>query len=155
MSGGSMRRAAIAMLLLLTSGCYAYTTVPPTDLTPGGGRELRLTLTDAGSAELWRVLGPRAEAVDGRVTARDSSAFSVAVAQVVRSSGTEERWSGELIRVPQPAVARVQSRRFSTARTMLVAGGLAVITYAVARIVDTRSDIGSTGGRPGTGGTTR
>lgn len=148
-----MRRSAIAVLLMLTTGCYTYTTVPSTELAPE--RELRLTLTDAGSAELWRVLGPRAEAVHGHVTARDSSAFSVAVAQVVRSSGVEERWAGELVRLPQPAVARVQTRRFSTTRTLMMAGGLAAITFAVTRLFDSSEDITGPAGRPGGGGTTK
>ena len=76
-----MRRVApLVLLLLATSGCYAYTRVAPEAVGPG--RELRLTLTDMGSAELWRELGPRASAVDGRIAGRDSTAFRVAVLQV-------------------------------------------------------------------------
>lgn len=147
------RRAAIAGLLLLTSGCYAYRVVPPQQVAPG--RELRLTLTDLGSAELWRELGPRAEAVHGRIAGVDSTAFRVAVAQVERSSGAEERWSGELVRLPQPAVAAVQTRRFSMQRTALMAGGLAAVTYLVVRLFDSSEDVVGPGGRPGGGGTTR
>ena len=149
----AVRRLVPVALLLATSGCYAYTRVAPDAVAPG--RELRLTLTDLGSAELWRELGPRASAVDGLIAARDSSAFRVAVMQVVRSGGTEERWSGEMVRLPQPAVAVVETRRFSRTRTALLAGGMTVATYLVARLLDRGDGISSRGGRGGGGGTTQ
>lgn len=147
-----LRRLVAPALLLAASGCYAYTRVPPDAVGPG--RELRLTLTDVGSAELWRELGPRASAVDGLIAARDSTAFRVAVLQVVRSSGAEERWAGEVVRLPQPAVAVVETRRFSTMRTAALAGAVAAVTYMVARLIEQQGDVVARGGRPG-GGTTR
>jgi hypothetical protein len=148
----ALRHLAPVALLLATSGCYAYTRVPPEAVGPG--RALRLTLTDVGSAELWRELGPRASAVDALIAARDSTAFRVAVLQVVRSSGVEERWAGEEVRLPQPAIAVAETRRFSTVRTAALAGGMAAAAWLLARVIEQRADIVARGGRPG-GGTTR
>jgi hypothetical protein len=134
-----MRVVPLAALLL----CGCYVNIPMTTSSPDPGTRLHVQLTDAGSVDLARYLGPNVISIDGRFIQADDSALSVSVNQVSMRSGDEQFWKGETVVLPRSAIAFVQRRKLSTWRSGLLAGvflaGLAVLGS-------------STGGNAGGGG---
>jgi hypothetical protein len=102
--------------MLAIAGCYTY---EPVQLSPAPapGTDLRLLITDRGSADLRDYLGPNVEALNGRLLAADTSELNLAVRSVVMFNGSEQFWTGDRVRIPRNAVARVELRRFSATRT--------------------------------------
>jgi hypothetical protein len=112
----------LSFLVPSLGGCYAYE--PVTDTRPLAGHRVRLTLTDAGTANLGSQLGSSAEALSGRLVNDSAGAYLVAVLGTRTRSGLEADWKGEQVAIPRPFVARVEERRFSRTRTALVSVGL-------------------------------
>ena len=106
----------------MLAGCYVYrpvgTSVPPT------GHQLRLTLTDAGTAILAPQLGPSVEAVGGRLIQDSSDAYVLSVVETRKRNGVEMSWLGEQVSISKSVVATVQRREFSRTRTALVTLGV-------------------------------
>ena len=146
-------RRRLPILLLLTTGCYSYTAVTPTSVTPG--RDVRVTLGDLGSASLAQLVGPRAASLDGRLLSASDSAVSMSVTQVTRDNGVEESWNGESVLIPRSTVASFGARKLSTARSVGLGAGIAAASLFIARYVVGNEGILSGGGRPGTGGPPR
>lgn len=108
-------------LVPLLAGCYVYkpvgTSVPP------AGHELRLTLTDAGTATLAPQLGPSVVAVGGKLIEDSSEAYVLSVVETRKRNGVEMSWLGEQVSIAKSVVATVQRREFSRTRTALVTIG--------------------------------
>ena len=138
-----IRRQLLPLAALAAAGCYTYTPAPSADIPPG--REIRASLTDAGSVQLGSLIGPRAAAIEGRFAARTDTTITVSVSQVTRFDGSEETWRGERVIVPRSAFAAVQRRQFSRARTAGLTG-----TLLAAAVLAVRS-FGSEEGIPGGG----
>jgi hypothetical protein len=98
------------------AGCYTY---EPATLTPEprAGAALRLSITDRATADLRDYLGPNVEALNGQLLAADTSELNLAVRSIVFYNGSEQFWTGDRVRIPRSAVARVELRRFSASRT--------------------------------------
>ena len=145
----------VALLLCLATGCYRYT--PTTAGAPAPGAEVRLALTQAGSASLAPVLGRGTVAVEGRVAIATDTSYVLAVAATLKpvddgtASTSRTVWAGESVSVPRTAVASTEGRTLDRARTttLLTAGAVAA-ALAVKLIVHT---LGSGGGGGDTGGT--
>lgn len=141
------RLVCCAPSVALLSGCYAYVPPPESSAAPLPGREVRVELTDAGTAALAPKVGPGVTAVVGRVVSADDSALTLAVTTTEKRNGLEDLWKGENVAVQRAQVATLQERRFSRSRTAVAAGigvGLAAIFYAALG--------GSLGGGSGGGG---
>ena len=116
---------------LLLCGCYTYRNTAVGDaalMTP-----VRVELTEEGSQEITKQVGPRGSMLEGVVTAKSDSALVFGVTALTRMNGVEETWHGEHVTVPTSAVSRIQLRKFSALNTGLfiaglVAGGLLVKT---------------------------
>jgi len=127
----SAARSSVALVALLTmSGCYTYSPVPMTDLSPGVQARLRLNQDGFG-----RVVNQAAmnsvppEALDlsargfvGRVIATGADSLTVQL----RGAG------GAVFEAQVPVVTIEESalRRFSGKRTILAAGGLGALLAA-------------------------
>jgi len=128
-------RASIALAALcLTAGCYNYS--PLTTATPAPGSYVAITLTDVGSQELARYLGPNVFVVRGRYVGEKDQGVLVSVASVELVRGDEVPWAGEQVTLPTSAIAAVQVRQFAKGRSVLLAGvgitGLVATTAAFA-----------------------
>ena len=139
-----------AAALAFNSACYAY--LPVTGQPLGETQHVRVNLTDEGTTELARYLGPRVQNVDGTVAAvRPDGSLSVAVATVQLVDGVRHSWSGEgVVAFPKQYVSSVERCELSKSRTIVgslaLAGGLLMIAVAALR------SSGSDGGT-GPGGT--
>jgi len=144
-----MRVCCIAVLVPLVAGCYVYN--PVSTATPPAGIPIRLTLTDAGTANLAAELGPSVEAVGGRLVNDSGEAYVLALSESRKRNGLEIDWRGEQVSISKSLVANIQQRQFSRTRTFFVAAGL------ITGIVVARQTLWGVGGvfgsdRPGGGG---
>ena len=111
---------AWGVVALSGAGCYKLT--PIEGAVPEAGVEVRVELTDAGSAGLAPLIGPRISAIDGRSLAANDSALVLAVQAVVAQGGRSMAWSSERLEVPRAAVSSVRGRTLDRKRTWIVAG---------------------------------
>src|SRR5262245_19709221 len=113
-----MRRSRMALLVApWVCACYGY--YPSAAPTPGVGAHVALTLNDAGSAEMARLVGPAVEVLEGRISSDTDQSVVLSMTRVRQHNGTEIVWKGERIAVSKNLVSGIRERRFSRARTSL------------------------------------
>lgn len=142
-------RAAMLSAVYATAACYNYK--PLTTVNPEQGSYVAATLTDIGSQELARYVGPNVFVVRGRYIGDSDQGFVVAVTAVELQRGDELPWAGERVTIPNSYVASVEVRRLSTGRSLLLAGigaGGLVITSLAFRIIGAGTQPDGSGGRP-------
>lgn len=140
------RRVASALLLC---SCYTYRTTAVGDaaiMTP-----VRVDLTEEGSQEITKQVGPRGIMLEGVVTAKSDSALIFGVTALTRMNGVEESWHGEHVTVPTSAVSRIQLRKFSALNTGLFIAGLVAGGLLIKTVADAGNVIRNPGGPPGPG----
>jgi hypothetical protein len=134
----------------LTAGCYNYS--PLTQPTPEPGASVSVTLTDAGSVDLARYLGPSVFVVRGRYVGDAEQGVLMSVSSVELVRGDQVDWKGEQVTLPKSAIASVQVRQLSKRRSVLLVGvgitGL-VATTAAFGLVGGASSGSTVGGPPG------
>lgn len=132
-----MTRIFLLAALALLTGCYSYSRVAA---PPSAGTDVEIEFTDAGSAELARLIGPNVVSVRGRVAEMGSDTLRVAVESVLKRSGTDEYWSKESLAIARPQIASISTRRFSAGRSGLLAltaiGGALLVRTAIELAVD-------------------
>ncbi len=114
-------RVTMLFALCLTAGCYNY--APLATPSPEPGTDLAVTLTDAGSVELARYLGPSVMVVRGRFVGHSEQGLQLSVASVELVRGDELPWQGETVTLPPGDIASLEVRRFAHGKTYLLAGG--------------------------------
>jgi hypothetical protein len=124
-----MRVLRIAVLAVALSGCYTYG--PMTNGAPELGKPMRVTLTLTGGDSLARWLGPNVATVDGRLVLATESAYELGVTSIVMHSGMEQYWKGETVTIPKSLISSVQARKFSWAKTGVLAGVVVVTVLAL------------------------
>ncbi len=141
-----LRAPLVIVAALLEAGCYNYLPLRRSGLVPS--RYLAVTLTESGSEELARYLGPDALVVRGRYLAPTERGIALSVEAVESRGGDISRWAGETVVVPGDFVRRVEQRRVSRSKVVLLAG------VAMAGFVVTYQAFGppSSGGLSGAGG---
>ena len=123
-----VRQVTLVALACALSACAAYRPIALRE-APGAG-EVRVRLTELGSAELSAVVGPSTVALDGRVREAGDTVV-VGLVQTVTRDGALVTWRGEAVRVPAAWVAGVERRASSRGRTALLAGGIAAAVVAL------------------------
>ena len=142
-----MRTRILGVFLLC--GCYTYRNTAVGDaalMAP-----VRVELTENGSQEIAKQVGPRGSILEGVVAARSDSSIIFGVTALTRFNGVEETWHGERVTVPTSFVSRIQLRKFSAVNTGLFVAGI----VAGAMLVKTAADAGNViripGGPPAPG----
>jgi len=116
-------RSRAAFLLAAASlqvGCYNYLPLRRSSLEPSS--YLAVTLTESGSDELARYLGPNALVVRGRYLAATDRGLALAVEAVESRRGDIARWAGETVVVPGEFVRGVEQRQVSRSKVVLLTG---------------------------------
>ena len=142
-----MKKRVVSALLLCS--CYTYRNTAVGDavlMAP-----VRVELTEAGSQEITRQVGPRGSTLEGIVRGRSDSALTFDVTTLTRSNGIEETWHGEHVTVPRSAVYRIQLRKFSALNTGLFVAGLLSGALLVKTAADAGNVVRKPGGPPGPG----
>lgn len=146
----SITRATAAALLACTA-CQTYTVIDPS--ANAAGTDVRVTLTDAGATALAGQLGNRLDApppreLEGRLQSASDSAIAIAVSQVTRPSGVEDRWNGERVTIPRSEVARVERKSTSVARSSILGIALVSGAYLIGNAVGGTQATGTSKGTP-------
>jgi hypothetical protein len=88
-------------------------------------------LTDAGSENLARFVGPRATEIRGRYLGSSPDTLRVAVLGVTMRNEEERFWQQEQLGIPRSAIATLRERRLSRPRT----AGVVALAAATAILV--------------------
>jgi len=135
--------------LLIVAGCYTY---QPVALAPAArtGDELRVHLTDHGTEELARYVGPRVTALDAQVVGIEpDSTLTLGVSLLHFADGTSYPFTGQApVAVSRVFIGSVERRTFSTSRTVVASSGAVAALIAVARAALHTGHV-SPGGGPG------
>jgi len=126
-----IRRVRVTLLVLiaiLNAGCYYYR--PVATPTPAPATFVSIALTDSGTDQLWRYLGPEVGALRGRLLATDGGSYAMSVYAVDLRNGTTLGWKGERVVVSRGLVSGLSERCFSLGRTTL-AGGLSAAGFVL------------------------
>jgi hypothetical protein len=126
-----MRRLVSLAFAVALAGCYHYT--PVTAVSAPEGVRIQVLLTDQGTVDVARWVGPSAEIIEGEVMRQDGAELTLAVRRVQRRNGVEEFWKGEPVSIPRAAVASVGRRQLSWTRTALVSAGFAAGVFVLGR----------------------
>lgn len=144
-----MRTLSLIGVLCLTAGCYNYN--PLTTPSPKPGTYVAVTLTDPGSENLARSLGPNAFIVRGRYLSDSDQGMLLSVSSVENKRGIPQPWEGETVAIPADAVASLDVRRLAKGRSFLLvglgAGGLVATTLAFS-LIGSGTEPNPGGGRP-------
>lgn len=125
--------ASFCALTVVVTGCYRY--APMTEGTPAPGAEVRLALGPSATPELFRVLGDRTEAVEGRVTSASDAGYTLAVSGTRKTGETATTaWAGEQVTIPRGAVTDVQRRTLDRKKTFGIAG-IAILAAAGTKLL--------------------
>jgi hypothetical protein len=109
---------------------------------------VRVELTEEGSQEITKQVGPRGSILEGVLRAKSESVLTFGVTALTRMNGVEETWRGEHVTVPRSLVSRVQVRKFSKLNTGLFIAGLVTGGLLVKTAADAGNVIRSPGGQP-------
>jgi len=144
-----MRTTVVIATACLTAGCYNYN--PLTTPNPEARTYIAARLTDSGSEDLARYLGPGVFVVRGRYVGEDDRGLLVAVSSVEMKRGDEVSWAGETVALPASYIASLEVRRLAKGRSALLVGvgvtGL-VATAAALTLNGSSSPISSSSKRP-------
>lgn len=123
------RVASWVTVVLLQVGCYNYLPLRRSNLVPSS--YLAVTLTESGSDELARYLGPNPLVLRGRYLAATDGGLAISVESVESRRGDLAHWAGETVVVPGEFVRQVEQRTVSPSKTVLLAGA-AVAGFVIA-----------------------
>lgn len=116
------RASVVLAAAAFQAGCYNYLAERRAGLAPAS--YVAVTLTESGSDELARYLGPDVLVVRGRYlgATTDGLSLSLSVESVESRRGDIARWAGEPVVVPGEFVRRVEERHSAKSKTALLAG---------------------------------
>jgi hypothetical protein len=143
-----MRVGMLCTTLPLLGACYFYDSVEQP--APVAGTRIEAELTGAGSDQLASQLGPEIATLRGHLLETDHSSLLLSINSVTVRNHERTSWKGEQVRIPLSTVSRVQQRKFSLGRTLLLGG--AAIGGLVAALVAFEGGGFASGGGVGTGG---
>ena len=127
-----MRVSIFVTALVLAAGCYNYNSL--TTPSPEQGTYVAVTLTESGTQDLARYLGPNAFVLRGRYVDGADQGVVLSVSSVELIRGDEIGWGGERVTLPNRDIASVQVRELARGRTALLVGvgviGLVATTAA-------------------------
>jgi len=135
--------------VVATTACYAY---QPITAAPAArtGDELRVHLTDQGTEELTRYLGPRVTVLDAQLLRMEpDSTLMLGVSTLHFADGTTYPFTGQApVSVSRVFIGSVERRTFSRSRTAVATSGVVAGLIAVARAALHTGHV-SPGGGPG------
>jgi len=138
-----MRAAILTAAACVTAGCYNYD--PLVTPSPEPGTYVSLSLTDAGSQDLARSLGPNVFIVRGRYLEHGNRGLLVSVTSVELKLGNELAWAGETVALPDSTISAIEVRQLAKGRSALLLGaGVAGLVATTAAFT-----LGGGGTRPG------
>lgn len=121
------RRRTVAAIVLgvitsLQPACYAYVPLQGAQAAPG--EHVGLLVSDEGRIALRDQMGQGVDRIEGILLEKSGDDYLMRVSRVTTIRGQAAHWTGEQVRVPLSTVARVEGRKVSRRKTLLMVGGL-------------------------------
>jgi len=120
----------IVAVVLPAIGCYQY--VPVESAATPVGQLVELEITDPGRVSLAPRFGPGLDRITGRLVSQQTNDLTLSVVRVQHIGGENTLWSGEAVNLDRGFVGSVRSRKFSVARSVVVALGVGTVLYFTA-----------------------
>jgi hypothetical protein len=111
-------------VLHVCTACYSYA---PVRSTPQPGAQVALEVTDEGRLALNEKIGPGVVRLEGTLAGMEGDELLVDASAVKQVRGYITDLGGVRVRLPKSYVTRMDERRFSRSRTLMVAGGVVAI----------------------------
>jgi hypothetical protein len=145
MNRAFVRPVATALLCLsVLNGCFAY--VPAAGDPPAPNR-VRVLLTRPMDVRLTNVTANNVAVAEGEVVSTTRDTLTISAHWLRAGTGYEFPGVGETVRIPREQVGRLETRRFSAARS----AGVAILTVGLGALLF--AGVGKlTGGSDGGGG---
>jgi hypothetical protein len=121
---------ASGVLLSALAACYSYVPVDSQAPAPAGGY-VALGISDRGRVGLNERFGEGVREISGRVVRQDGEEIVQSVDHVRNLDGETTRWAGDTTHVSRNFVGSMTERRFSSAKTSLIAAGAAAAIYVM------------------------
>ena len=119
------RSVAVAVgVLHVCTACYSYA---PVRSTPQAGAQVALEVTDEGRVALNEKIGPGVVRLEGTLAGMEGDELLVDASAVRQVRGYITDLGGVRVRLPQKYVTRMDERRFSKSRTLMVLGGVVAV----------------------------
>lgn len=136
-----LRQLAPGLLVLWTAGCFNYTDIATSDVTPG--RDVRITLTGDGRQHMASKIGTGVRSITGRLRAVDTSGVTVALVRTTLTDGTDAPWTGEQVTIPTQYIESTEQRTLSAPKTIGALAIVAGVSVAAALAVSHGSSSGA------------
>lgn len=114
-------------VLHFCTACYSYA---PVRTTPQPGAQVALEVSDEGRVALNEKIGPGVVRLEGTLAGVEGDELVVDASAATQVRGYLSELSGVRVRLPQKYVTRIDERRFSRKRTLMVAGGIVGVVVA-------------------------
>ena len=122
------RSVAISIgALHFCTACYSYV---PVRSAPSPGSQVALEVTDEGRVALNDKIGPGVVRLEGTLAGVEGDELLVDASAVRQVRGYISELGGVRVRLPQRHITRIDERRFSRRRTLMVIGGIAATVAA-------------------------
>src|SRR5690242_6596902 len=116
------RSTAITVgVLHVCTACYSYA---PVETTPSPGAQVALEVTDEGRVALRDKIGPGVVRLEGTLAGVEGGELLVDADAVRQVRGYISDLGGVRVRLPRQYVTRIDERRLSRTKTLLVAGSI-------------------------------
>ena len=115
--------ATIGILHVCTA-CFSYA---PVQTTPQPGAQVALEVTDEGRVALSEKIGPGVVRLEGTLAGVEGDALLVDASSVRQVRGYISDLGGVRVTLPRKYVTRMDERRLSRSRTLMVVGGVVAI----------------------------
>lgn len=140
----------LAVFMAVSSGCYSYVPSKPGDVATLPGDEIRVYLTEGGTADLTRFFGPRVASVDAQfIKMATDSTLVLGVTRLRMLNGVEMPFDGNgPLEVSTSLVASVERRTLARKRTVFATSGAVASAVALAAAALKAGRYGGGGNRP-------
>ncbi len=125
------RIALIAAIGLLSAACY--TQRPLETFPPPPSTHVIASLTDSGTVALSNAIGPGALELEGVINTASDNAWTVQMVRVLHRDGRTIEWNRELVTFAPNLITRPNVKVLDRNRSWLVAGGITLGAFLVAR----------------------
>jgi hypothetical protein len=110
------------IVIAVCGGCYTAISVSGDALHPGA--RVYVDLTESGTTDLARYLGPNVRQMYGDVSTRSDTGIVLSLRSVTDRRSIETLWSGENVPVSPREIADIRERRLSKQKSWLFGSGL-------------------------------